>query len=296
MRLLAATVMDVSIVLLVALATAAALRRHSAALRHWILTVAIVCALAAPLLELGLPAWRLPAGTSRWAPPSSRLGRLPCSSRLSRTDGRYSQRRRRLAAGRPMSRHSRSCCSRRGYSRSGCALVAAGAIGALAAAFARVGPLTIPGWEGLLQAMARAHGVSRRVDLVRSPNPAMVVTWGLFRPRIVVPTCTWTDARIRVVLSHELAHVRRNDWAVQLAASVLQCLYWFHPLVWLSARSLRREADAHATTWCSKQASPDPITPVTCSRSLAPHRRCGPGRRPRRWPGLPRLKRGFAPC
>jgi TonB family protein len=37
--------------------------------------------------------------------------------------------------------------------------------------------------------------------------------------------------------------VRRNDWAVQLAASLLQCLYWFHPLVWVAARSLRREAE-----------------------------------------------------
>jgi TonB family protein len=73
----------------------------------------------------------------------------------------------------------------------------------------------------------------------------MVVTWGVFRPRVLVPeeACGWSDARIHVVLSHELAHVRRNDWAVQLAADLVKSVYWFHPLTWTAARILRREAE-----------------------------------------------------
>ena len=67
MTLLAATIMDVSVVLLAALAAVAALRRRSAALRHWILTAAVACAFATPALELTLPTWSLPAGTSQWA-------------------------------------------------------------------------------------------------------------------------------------------------------------------------------------------------------------------------------------
>jgi beta-lactamase regulating signal transducer with metallopeptidase domain len=244
MRLLAAAVMDVSIVLLVALAAAAALRRHSAALRHWILTVAVACALAAPLLELGLPAWRLPAGTSRWATTIVSPGTLAVFESIV-ADGTAAS-----PAATPTSGWTPDVATLQ------VVLLAAWGIGAAAALLLlltrlvhlkrlsrRVEPVDDPRWQGLLQAMARAHGVSRRVDLVRSPNPAMVVTWGLFRPRIVVPTCAWSDARIRVVLSHELAHVRRNDWGVQLAASVLQSLYWFHPLAWMAARTLRREAE-----------------------------------------------------
>ncbi len=244
MRLLAAAVMDVSIVLLVALAAVAALRRHSAALRHWILTVAIACALAAPLLELGLPAWRLPAGTSRWATTIVSPGTLAVFESIV-ADGTAA-----TPAATPTGSWTPDAATLQ------VVLVAAWGIGAAAALLLlltrlahlkrlsrRVEPVDDPRWQGLLQALARAHGVSRRVDLVRSPNPAMVVTWGLFRPRIVVPTCAWTDARIRVVLWHELAHVRRNDWGVQLAASVLQSLYWFHPLVWMAVRTLRREAE-----------------------------------------------------
>jgi TonB family protein len=244
MRLLAAAVIDVSIVLLVALAAAAALRRQSAALRHWILTVAIVCALAAPLLELGLPAWRLPGGTSRWATAIVSPGTLAVFESIV-ADGTTA-----TPAATPTTGWTPDVATLQ------VVLLAAWGIGAAAALLLlltrlahlkrlsrRVEPIDDPRWRELLQTIARAHGVCRRVDLMRSPNPAMVVTWGLFRPRIVVPTCAWTDARIRVVLSHELAHVRRNDWGVQIAATVLQSLYWFHPLVWMAARTLRREAE-----------------------------------------------------
>src|SRR5258708_1005398 len=49
-----------SLVMLLALATVACLRRQSAALRHWILSAAIVASLAAPVLGLVTPSWRIP--------------------------------------------------------------------------------------------------------------------------------------------------------------------------------------------------------------------------------------------
>src|SRR5215204_5959205 len=76
MNLLAAAVVDVSAVLLVALAANAVLRRQSAALRHWILTVAILSALAAPALQLTLPTWTLPVPASQWATPIVAPGTL----------------------------------------------------------------------------------------------------------------------------------------------------------------------------------------------------------------------------
>jgi BlaR1 peptidase M56/carboxypeptidase family protein/TonB-like protein len=45
------------------------------------------------------------------------------------------------------------------------------------------------------------------------------------------------------VLAHELAHVKRGDWAVQIAAELLCAAYWFNPLVWVAARRLRLESE-----------------------------------------------------
>ena len=45
------------------------------------------------------------------------------------------------------------------------------------------------------------------------------------------------------MLSHELAHIRRGDWIVQLSAELLRAIYWFNPLLWLACRRLRLESE-----------------------------------------------------
>ena len=165
MRLLAAAVMDVSIVLLVALAAVAALRRHSAALRHWILTVAITCALAAPLLELGLPAWRLPAELP--GGPHHRLAGDACRVRVGRRGRRAG-----VTGGEPASGWTPDAATLQvvllsvwGIGASAALLLLLTRLAHLKRLSRRVEPVDDPRWLGLLQAIARAHGVSRRVDL-----------------------------------------------------------------------------------------------------------------------------------
>ena len=71
------------------------------------------------------------------------------------------------------------------------------------------------------------------------------MTWGWARPAVLVPEvgATWSLARKRVVLLHELHHVKRHDCASQLVAHVACAVYWFNPLVWLAARALRVERE-----------------------------------------------------
>lgn len=79
-------------------------------------------------------------------------------------------------------------------------------------------------------------------------HPAMAMTWGLIRPVVLLPRSVdaWSQERLQAVLLHELAHVRRRDFASQLLAEVLCALYWFNPIVWASARSMREDAEAAA--------------------------------------------------
>jgi len=73
----------------------------------------------------------------------------------------------------------------------------------------------------------------------------MPLTWGILRPVIVLPSgaTLWTEDRCRIVLSHELAHIARHDWFLQICAEVARCFYWFHPLVWLATARLRQESE-----------------------------------------------------
>lgn len=121
----------------------------------------------------------------------------------------------------------------------------AGALGRLRRLAATAVPVSDAGWRRTAHECAAALGVRRRVALLQSERSEMPATWGVRRPAILLPTQArdWTHERIHAVLCHELAHIRRRDWLMQLAAESLRAIYWFNPLVWLLCRRLRREAE-----------------------------------------------------
>ena len=73
----------------------------------------------------------------------------------------------------------------------------------------------------------------------------MPMVCGVWRPQIVMPrsAADWSDARCRVVVLHELAHIKRRDCLTQVVAQMVCATYWFNPIVWLAARRLRAERE-----------------------------------------------------
>ena len=71
------------------------------------------------------------------------------------------------------------------------------------------------------------------------------LVWGWPRPTLLLPpeAAGWPAARLRAVLQHEAAHVRRRDWLTQALTQAACALYWFNPLVWLLAARLGAEAE-----------------------------------------------------
>lgn len=107
-------------------------------------------------------------------------------------------------------------------------------------------PLSGPEWDALRAELAAFLEVRRPVRLLRSARRSIVpVTWGFLHATIVLPcdATEWSEQRRRIVLAHELAHVGRHDWVMQMCAEVLCCIYWFNPLAWMSARKLRLESE-----------------------------------------------------
>jgi ankyrin repeat protein len=93
--------------------------------------------------------------------------------------------------------------------------------------------------------ISREYGLKSVVHLLESRNASVLVTWGAIRPRVVLPAGSdnWPEERVRIVLRHELAHIRRGDWIVQMMAQALRIVYWFNPLVWIACRRLRLESE-----------------------------------------------------
>ena len=68
---------------------------------------------------------------------------------------------------------------------------------------------------------------------------------GCFRARILLPRAwrDWDAVKLRAVLAHERAHIRRRDWLIRVASHVNVCIFWFHPLAWWMERELARLAE-----------------------------------------------------
>ena len=100
-------------------------------------------------------------------------------------------------------------------------------------------------WHRLCADLAGSCGLGRGVDLLLGPRPGLVATWGWRRPVVMLPVSAseWPAERMHVVLLHELAHVRRGDWVLQMSAEALRCVWWFNPLVWAVRARLRRESE-----------------------------------------------------
>jgi len=109
----------------------------------------------------------------------------------------------------------------------------------------RAAELTEPGWQDELEQAARTLGLRRDIRLLMSDAVRVPVVHGFRRPAIVVPTSAaqWPEDRRRAFLLHEMAHVRRQDWPVQMFGHLARALYWPHPLVWWVVRRLRAEAE-----------------------------------------------------
>jgi beta-lactamase regulating signal transducer with metallopeptidase domain len=100
-------------------------------------------------------------------------------------------------------------------------------------------------WLELLREARSTLGVRRSVALRRSALVRVPITWGCVHPSIVLPPFAdaWSPAQRRMVLLHELQHVRADDWVVGLLARVCCALFWFHPGVWWIARGLREDCE-----------------------------------------------------
>jgi beta-lactamase regulating signal transducer with metallopeptidase domain/multidrug resistance efflux pump len=227
--------------------------RSTAATRHMIWLLAVISLLALPAFSLVLPRWNilLPWAESRTEPPTS-LAALPV------TDAAKS-----IVTAPSVTVTRRATTSTEVYvpkTRFDWANAAVwGWLGgaALALLIVLLGRLSLwrvahhsqrvtrRDWLALLQRLKAALSLKRLVVLIQSERRRMPMTWGLWRPKVLLPKEAedWPAERRRVVLLHELAHVKRWDYLATLLTQIVCALYWFNPLVWLAARRMVAERE-----------------------------------------------------
>jgi TonB family protein len=181
------------------------LRRRSAAVRHLVCLTALASAAAVPALALWLPQW-------------SYLISVPAKVGVGGM--------------------SDAGADRTFWLRTLAGLWALGVFAILTRA--------VGGWIMLFRVRSRsehfANGEGAEVRIAEVTTP---LTCGVWRPLILFPAgaADWEESRVRAVLLHESAHVRRRDCLAKYLAQGTRALFWWNPLAWILAARLGREQE-----------------------------------------------------
>ena len=237
----------------------ALLRRSGAAARHMAATAGLLGALALPFLTLVLPPLDLPIFPSVFgvgAAPAAREKELVPSAKRRKqameTEDKESPAA--LAVGNrtwpaiPSSTPIPWLLLGLAAWSAGVLLVATRlAVGLLRVRGIRreAAPLSDREWTEEAERLARRLEVRRSVALLESARVPVAMTSGLRRPLLLLcrQARFWALERRRVVLLHELAHVRRADWLWLLLTEAALAIYWWHPLAWVLAGQVRRDCE-----------------------------------------------------
>ena len=116
--------------------------------------------------------------------------------------------------------------------------------------------------------LSRRLHIARPVRLLRSTLVDVPTVIGWLKPVILLPATALSGLnphQLEAILAHELAHIRRHDYLVNLLQTVVETLLFYHPAVWWLSRRIRAErencCDDLAVSLCGD--------PVTYARALA---------------------------
>jgi len=101
-------------------------------------------------------------------------------------------------------------------------------------------------WQSQLAVLAERLGIRRTIRLCESTLAEVPAVIGWLRPVILVPAGALVNLSTReleAVLAHELAHIRRFDYAANLLQSAVETLMFYHPAMWWISRRVRAERE-----------------------------------------------------
>ena len=234
--ILAGAAFKSTLVLAVAWLFALLLRKHSAAFRHIVWTAALTGVMTLPLLSVSLPALRVPVSAG-FLP--ERIGAVFQSTALDLANSAVIS----------PSRHGQSAVPHLHWLAffwmAGTSLAFVYMLLAYATVCWRSRSATSFGDRELSADVAGSLRIRHPAKILETDPGSMPMTFGILRSIVFMPSdaVRWSEDRKRLVLLHELAHVRRHDPATQLLARTALSLYWWNPLAWIAWRQFLKERE-----------------------------------------------------
>ena len=274
-------VWKVTVLLAAAASVDLILRRRSASMRHLVWSSALAGAMMIPFLSAALPRWTIPVWADLVPPAATTLFRVDVHDQSSALPEARLVPVPASAATRQQAPPGTTPWVAVVWLLGALALSLPALVGSLM--LSRVRRRALPAPEdvvSLARVLARGMGLRQRVRVRMEPAAITPMTWGVFRPVVLLPesVAKGDPQRLRIVLLHELAHIARRDYLLHLLGQAACAVYWFHPLVWLARRKalrLREQASDDEVLARGVRPSDYASSLLQLSRTLAAPRLCG---------------------
>ena len=123
---------------------------------------------------------------------------------------------------------------------------------------------TVPahGWQRRFMEISKSLGIKRSVDFLESTRVKAPLLVGYLKPAVIIPAGMVTNlpvSQIETILLHELYHLKRKDYLVNLMQLFIEGLLFYHPVVWIISESIRNERE-HCCDDCVLNTTDNPIS------------------------------------
>lgn len=122
-------------------------------------------------------------------------------------------------------------------------------------------------WDEVFQTILVQLKINKTVHFFLSAKVNVPLVIGYFKPVVLFPIALSAQLEIKqieAILIHELSHIRRNDYALNLIKTAIETLLFFNPFIWLAGKFIRIERE-HA---CDDLVVKHTGTPLTYAHAL----------------------------
>ena len=101
-------------------------------------------------------------------------------------------------------------------------------------------------WNEWMQQWQNNLDISRKVKLYLSDRINVPMTIGAMKPIILMPIATMSSLssdQVEAILLHELAHIKRHDYLLNILQTIVETILFFNPFVWLISKIIRKERE-----------------------------------------------------
>ena len=121
-------------------------------------------------------------------------------------------------------------------------------------------------WENRLRDLAEGMGIRRTIFLAQSRSVDSPVLLGFLKPVILLPVGVLSGLsveQVEAILMHELAHIKRCDYAVNFIQSMMEVVFFFNPFLWAISSQIRIEREQ-----CCDDTVVRSISPIAYAQAL----------------------------